>query len=492
MRACVRATCVRAAVVALLTSATSATPAPLPLLDPVPRARARSILHRPIEEWPLCEALIAFFSAGFPLKKAQEYAALRRPLVFNDLDKQEMLLDRREVYRTLEQLEVPLPNYVVYNADQAPPVDEADDHLEISGKKLLKPLVEKPISGEDHNIYLYYPPRGVVAPSGSFARLAIGRVNSTLTCTPRACTTATRTYTRSCSRQASACTCARARCNPPRVLGSGRSAPPSVRPRARRGTDVKVYAVGPEYAHAEARKSPVVDGKVMRNERGREVRRVPFARPFRASLARVLARVPARASRRGPRHPPGPRPPPWPHSPRASGATPAPHAWHARSSKRAAARSPPTHQPTHPRPHAPRGAVPHVAGTVPRDPQRGGEGDCAQGVKQTVCGFDLLRSGGTTYVCDVNGWAFVKDSKKFWQDSPPPAPVRWPPRGTAQSPRPLRAQSLSAPRRTPGMLPHRSLGGGARAQVRAREDRAAPPGAPPDGLQFARAGVFAR
>ena len=52
------------------------------------------ILNNPIEDWPICDCLIAFFSVGFPLDKAVKYAKLRKPMLINDLESQYDLLDR--------------------------------------------------------------------------------------------------------------------------------------------------------------------------------------------------------------------------------------------------------------------------------------------------------------------------------------------------------------------------------------------------------------
>lgn len=52
------------------------------------------IMNVPVEEWPICDCLISFYSNGFPLEKAIEYAKLTNPFVLNDLEMQYALMHR--------------------------------------------------------------------------------------------------------------------------------------------------------------------------------------------------------------------------------------------------------------------------------------------------------------------------------------------------------------------------------------------------------------
>jgi inositol hexakisphosphate/diphosphoinositol-pentakisphosphate kinase len=193
------------------------------------------IKNSPVADWPKCDALISFFSSGFPLEKAIEYTKLHPGVLqVNALDAQPILLDRRHVYRLLQENGVPVPVHMVVNRDgwegetSEPELIENEDYVELNGQRVYKPFVEKPVDAEDHNIYIYYP-------------MSVGGGSKRLFRKIKDCSS--KFY---------------ADVNTIRREGSYIYEEFVIT----QGTDVKVYTVGQEYAHAEARKSPVLDGKV--------------------------------------------------------------------------------------------------------------------------------------------------------------------------------------------------------------------------------------
>ena len=113
------------------------------------------ILEDPITTWPKCDALICFYSNGFPQGKAEQYVELHKPFLINDLASQKWLRDRRKVFAVCKQNDIPVPFHIVVNRDGNPEWDqngdrlvEADDYLEIDGVRIEKPFVEKPVNAD--------------------------------------------------------------------------------------------------------------------------------------------------------------------------------------------------------------------------------------------------------------------------------------------------------------------------------------------------------
>lgn len=72
----------------------------------------KMLMSDPVETWPTCDALISFFSGGFPFTKVLRYIYIHKPYMINDVYFQRYLWDRRIIYAMLRHLQVPVPSHL--------------------------------------------------------------------------------------------------------------------------------------------------------------------------------------------------------------------------------------------------------------------------------------------------------------------------------------------------------------------------------------------
>ncbi|CAE7261829.1 PPIP5K1 [Symbiodinium natans] len=223
------------------------------------RFKESMILHEPVENWPVVSCLLAFASTGFPLPKAIQYQKLRNPWLVNALEEQEILTDRVQMYARLSESAIPCPPHMIIDHGSATPGDLVQDTDSITwrGQVLPKPFVEKPQDADDHAVWIYHSS----GQGGGATKLHRKKANQS----------SIRDFSQSQIRENGMFVY-----EPFMETG---------------GLDIKVYAVGESYVHAEVRKAPGVDGRVERDGNGKEIRQTIELTPEEKIMSRMVVKA---------------------------------------------------------------------------------------------------------------------------------------------------------------------------------------------------------
>lgn len=134
---------------------------------------------------------------------------------------------------------IPTPSHIIVDhvkcRDEGHKFEEHYDYIQHNGLRLNKPFIEKPADADNHNNFVYYP-RNAGGGCKKLFRKVKDRSSEFYPDLHQVRRDGVYVYEEFLSTF---------------------------------GTDVKVYTVGKTFAHAEARKSPTLDGKVQRTENGK-------------------------------------------------------------------------------------------------------------------------------------------------------------------------------------------------------------------------------
>ena len=338
-----------------------------------------TIFKKEIEDWPIVDALIIFFSDGFPYNKGLKYINLRKPFLVNDFEIQKVFWDRVKVLKMLEEEGIPTPNHIIIDrGDEINNDGESNNNL---GELNTSAEKEKKVNTYKKEINCLIKENRISdlklnLKKGNYSRKDIDKNKLNL----RKNSSGSNSFKNGSNNAGEVDDeliefddhieyRGKKLFKPfvekpfngddhniyiyyPPNLGGGHKRLfrktkeysslyfPNLNEIRRDksyiyeeflqsdGFDVKVYTIGPDNAHAEERKSPTLDGKVNRSAEGKEVRYpINLTKEEKEFARKIVLKF-----------------------------------------------------------------------------------------KQNICGFDILRCQGNSYVCDVNGFSFVKGNQKYYRD----------------------------------------------------------------------------